>query len=326
MIENCAPILIPTLNRYEHFKRCVNSLKECEFSSNSDLFIALDYPLKDSHWKGYVEILNFIDGLNGFKSVNIIKREYNMGAYKNSEDALKFIFSKYDILIFTEDDNVFSKDFLHFINTGLSKYRYNEQIFSICGYNYPTKMPKSYKDEIYIWQGYSAWGVGLWRDKFLKIDWSEEIVQSSVKDFLKNYFKIFEFNKIANIYLPALLNMYNRKLIHGDIYICMNQFLNNMYSVFPVQSRVRNIGNDGSGENCVILEDDIYASQEMYQGSNDYVLNYNMLPNNEINNVLKKHFKSLLKSKILILFILIMTNLGLYETIKVLKNKWIKIK
>ena len=41
----CAPILIPTLCRYEHFVKCIQSLKENTLANESDLFIALDYPL-----------------------------------------------------------------------------------------------------------------------------------------------------------------------------------------------------------------------------------------------------------------------------------------
>jgi hypothetical protein len=310
MIENYAPILIPTLNRYEHFKRCINSLKECDFSSQTDLFIALDYPLKDSHWDGYNKILKLIDEVEGFNTVNIIKREINFGANKNGSDALNFIFSKYKTLIFSEDDNVFSKDFLMFTNRCLEVYKDDDSIFSVCGYNYPIEIPKFYKNEIYTWQGYSAWGVGLWRDKFLKIDWSKEVVQSEVKSLLNNYTKIIQLNKIGNHYIPALLHMHNVQQVHGDTYISMYQFLNNMTSVFPVISRVRNMGHDGSGVNCVVIEDNVFSAQEIYRGSDNYEIPKILKADEFIAKILYNHFKTQLKSKIKLFVKLILFNSG----------------
>lgn len=43
-ILNDAPILIPTLNRYEHLKRCVESLAKNKLAKESELVIGLDYP------------------------------------------------------------------------------------------------------------------------------------------------------------------------------------------------------------------------------------------------------------------------------------------
>lgn len=56
MIENFSPVLICTLNRYVHFKRCIESLSACTYADKTDLFIGLDYPLKDEHWEGYLII------------------------------------------------------------------------------------------------------------------------------------------------------------------------------------------------------------------------------------------------------------------------------
>jgi len=52
-MNNYAPVVIPTLNRHTHFKCCVESLATCTNADRTDLFIFLDYPLKDVHWEGY---------------------------------------------------------------------------------------------------------------------------------------------------------------------------------------------------------------------------------------------------------------------------------
>ena len=51
-IREYAPILIPTLNRYEHFKRCVESLAKCTHAEKTELVIGLDYPPSERYQKG----------------------------------------------------------------------------------------------------------------------------------------------------------------------------------------------------------------------------------------------------------------------------------
>lgn len=322
MIQNFSPVLIITLNRYEHFKSCVISLSKCVNSDKTDLYIALDYPLKESHWEGYNKIQNSIASISGFKSINIIKREVNFGILKNYFEAINFIFEKHDRLIFSEDDNVFSFDFLSFMNNCLEKFESRNDVFSVNGYNYPIDIPFNYTENVYLWQGHSGWGEGFWREKFKNIDWSNDLVQSNTKKFLKNYINVFRFNRIANIYVPSLINMHNQNTIHGDIYICMYQFLNNMCSVFPVESRVRNIGNDGSGEHCTSLADDIYAKQSIYNGTSNYNIPTLIQQNKEIDNLLKKHFHKSFISKLVTFSILFLMNIGLYNILRNLKAKF----
>ena len=38
------PVVIPALNRYEHFKNCVESLAKNTLTGETELIIALDYP------------------------------------------------------------------------------------------------------------------------------------------------------------------------------------------------------------------------------------------------------------------------------------------
>ena len=85
MVNKCAPVLIPTLCRYEHFKECIESLKKNSYAQYTDIFIALDYPLKDAHKSGYEKICEYLkNDFSEFKSFNVEKRKYNYGCTKNS--------------------------------------------------------------------------------------------------------------------------------------------------------------------------------------------------------------------------------------------------
>lgn len=275
-ITQYAPVLIPTLNRYEHFKRCVESLAKCTHADKTDLFIALDYPSKEAHWEGYYQICSFIETINGFGSVFIIRREINYGPYENYIDALNQIFKTYDILILSEDDNFFSRDFLNFVNQGLEIYRNRADIFSVSGYNYPIKQRINETEHGFLWQGYSAWGVGLWRNKWHEIHWDKHKQENEIKNFLKNPLQVYKHFHIANHYIPNMLKMIKEKGLFGDVYITYYLIKNHMYSVFPTQSRVRNMGHDGSGVHCGVIKNNPFLNQKLYEGSSKYYFDSNI--------------------------------------------------
>lgn len=289
-----APVLIPTLNRHNHFSNCVKSLAQCIHADKTDLIIALDFPTKESHWDGYRKILEISKNIVGFKSVKIIKREKNFGPISNFFESITEVFKEYDNLIFTEDDNLFSTDFLNFVNEGLTLYRDRKDIFSISGYQYPVDMPKSYSQDIYVWTGFSAWGVGIWKDRWENAYISQEKALSDIKNMFQNYSNVFRLNKIANHYVPELIHMAEKKRLFADGYFSMYQFLKNQYSVFPIISRVRNMGHDGSGVNCGIKELDVYSDQDIYV---DEKKSYSLPPEIKKENIIYSVFYNNFKRK-----------------------------
>jgi hypothetical protein len=310
-MKNVAPVLIPTLNRYDHFKSCIDSLSLCTYADQTDLYISLDYPLTEKHWEGYRKIDKYLKDICGFKSVNIIKRETNFGPVKNLFDSIATILKTKNTLIISEDDNVFSIDFLQFMNLNLEVFKDRKDIFSISGYNYPIDIPERYQNEIYIWTGFSAWGCGIWKDKWEKVDFTEDIVFNTIQKFLTNLNKVWRFNKIANHYVPSLIHVFRNKVIYGDCYLSMWQFSNKMHSVFPSISRVRNMGHDGSGVNCGIIESNIYRKQEIYSGNNNYTLSLDIQISTKINHVLKNYFKRSLSSQFKTFIKLLLMKLGI---------------
>ena len=310
-MNNFAPVLIPTLNRHVHFKRCVESLSACTHADKTDLFISLDYPLKDNHWEGYELIKAYLPTIKGFKTINVIEREKNYGAVDNFFKSLEYIFERHNRLIFSEDDNVFAPDFLSFVNKGLEVYQDRDDVFSVSGYQYPVTIPKSYDKDIYIWQGFSAWGVGLWRTKWKKVNFEHAFALDTVKNFLKNYKDVYQLQKIANRYLPAMIEMIKKQIIHGDGLICFYLFQNKMYSIFPTISRVRNTGHDGSGEHCGYMTTDTYREQDLYYGDSIYEMPRGINPDTSLNKLLYQHFTIPLKTKIKTLVRLLLINSSL---------------
>lgn len=263
-----APIVIVTYNRFSHFVRCVESLRRCTGAENSELFVGIDYPLKEDHRKAHDEICDYCKTITGFKSVNIFVRETNYGLVKNEKDLVDRIEKLgYDRFISSEDDNEFAPNALEYLNQGLEKYKDNLKVKAICSMPHPDNclaLLKDYDKNCYCMHGYLSWGNGYWinrNDGYKEFPTAKEIVFSfrlSVRLMICKKFQT----------LHRLLFRYENAA--GDLR--MNAFcsLEDRYCIFPTIPKVRNWGFDGSGLNCAVintyekrvLDDNIHFSMD----------------------------------------------------------------
>ena len=258
-IKVYAPVLIPTLCRYETLTKCIDSLRQCTGAEQTELYVALDHPLKEHHWDGYRKICNYLDNVKGFKAVHILKREKNYGVNKNAKDLISQVSSLHDRYIFTEDDNVFSPNYLEYINKGLEKYREAPNVIAICGFNYPfsyIQKINGYDYNAFPITAYTAWGVGRWTGKnhthFVNSEKAREIIFSwkTVKSLWKQ-----DMHATIHRLLFRYKNAYSDLMYH--LYCVMER----KYAIFPAVSKVRNLGFEGNATNC--RPNPIYATQKI---------------------------------------------------------------
>ena len=57
---NLAPVIIPTLNRYSHFKQCLDSLELCTLADKTIVYVALDFPPSEKYIDGWRKIDNYL--------------------------------------------------------------------------------------------------------------------------------------------------------------------------------------------------------------------------------------------------------------------------
>lgn len=260
IIDTYYPVLIPTLCRFEHFKRCVETLSACTHADKTTLYIALDYPLKEDHWEGYRKISSFIDSIEGFENVIVLKQEKNLGPAQNIKRAKEVIFDKYDAYIFSEDDNEFSPNFLDYMNKCMNRFKDDSSIYAVCGYNFPVDFG-NYKKNIYFNHLCSAWGIGRWRYKEIPIEISSV---KSILGSLRQVIRIYYYNPK---YLLSLLRMVQKEVVYGDLLICAYSIAQNKLCVFPTVSKVKNHGHDGTGQNSTVVGVQKYESQVIDQNS-----------------------------------------------------------
>lgn len=255
-----APIIIPTLCRYEHFKNCVESLSQCIDADKTELFIGLDYPAKEDHWEGYSKINTYIDTISGFKKVNVYRREINYGPIENIRHLREVVSKRFERCILTEDDNVFSKNFLVYINEGLERYKNDPKIYCICGYSRPYELCQdvlySYPFNIYPMKSYSAWGTGYWFDKRKEV--ADFLTSESAYKLLHSWKMVRQLFK-HHLHITVHRLLFRQQTAYSDLMLHVYLLLNNRYCIFPTISKVRNCGFDGSGLNCTVSS--VYGKQ-----------------------------------------------------------------
>jgi hypothetical protein len=292
-LNSFAPVLICTMNRYKHFKRCVESLAACTHADKTDIFIGLDYPLNETHWEGYKRIKAYLPNIKGFKNVDIVERDRNYGVNENWPNMYDYVFERYDRVIVSEDDNIFAPSFLEFVNKGLCIYQNRNDIFTVTGFNSPFPMPSWYTQDVYLRTGFCGWGVGMWKDKWRKVDWSLDSFNSMLNK-KENYQKL---KKYYRRYLPDLLKIRDTGVITGDGLVFLHMLHHNMYSVYPVKSRVRNTGHDGSGGNCGHNEK--YSNQKIYEGLDDICFPPDLQPDEKLTSYILKQIQISFAQKII---------------------------
>jgi len=248
---NLAPILVQVYTRKKHFTNCIESLAQCKLAEQSHLFIASDAPKNEDDMQAVDDIRKYCETIKGFAKVDVLAYEHNLGALEASKYAQQRIFSEYSSMIFTEDDNIFSPNFLEFINEGLEYYKDNPNVFAICGYKHPFKMPKLYPYDIYASACISAWGFGVWKEKYLSVNLYPKRIELSTKQ-VKRY---------AHSFYELMLDIISKNIVYGDVLMMYHCIKNNMITIHPVISLVQNHGHDGSGEHCGINTE--YFNQEI---------------------------------------------------------------
>ncbi len=253
-----AAIAIPTLNRYEHLLRCIESLKKSNYSQKTDLYIALDQAPSDKYVSGRKQIEKYLDeGITGFANVYVYKHESNLGPIKNMDFVLEWVSHAHERYIFTEDDNEFSSNYLEYINRLLDIYEKDNSVVAISGYNYPIRF-NEINEEIYSSNVYfAAFGFAGWFNRYysmrreMTLGWIYDMFGNSqllrkLRQFSPNQYCNFIKGMLG--YTALLENddgVWKMDLTYG-----LYMFSHDKKMIFPIISKVRNWGYDGSGINC----------------------------------------------------------------------------
>lgn len=287
-----APVIIPTLNRINHLKRCLNSLNENSLANKTEIYISVDFPTDSKYIEGYHEVVKFLKNMPNynFKNINIYFQEKNLGPFRNIDFLKEKISDKYDRYILTEDDNEFSKNFLSYINSTLKYFDDNPNVLAVCGFK-DTNWIFEKNNNIAFSKLYSAYGIGIYMNKEKKVkDEATKFLLNPKNWSIKNLFSLFRKNrKLFNIFILDILLkdhglfwMDSNKLNVCDTVYSIYMHLSDYCVVVPIKAKSRTWGNDGSGVNMPNRQIDVVR---MYPLDNESKFSVCVNPNITFNKL-----------------------------------------
>lgn len=246
MVYNFAPIILFAFNRSDALRNTVQSLLQNKEAKVSDLYVFVDGPRSNKPGEEIKikEVQKYVESIEGFRSLHYTFSEKNKGLGDSIIAGVSQIINQYGKAIVLEDDLVFARNFLSYMNQGLDRYAKEEKVFSICGYSNKVKVPSKYEYDSYFCTRSSSWGWGTWADRWNSVDWE-------LKEW-DHYSKMAKaFNKWGGSDCFKMLDDWkHRRNRSWAIRFCFAQFLQNKVSLFPIVSKVQNEGFDGLGTNC----------------------------------------------------------------------------
>ena len=241
-----APVVIFVYARLGHTKKTIKSLAKNYLAEEAEIYIFSDAAKNEKVVEQVELVRDYIDSIsqkNLFKSVKIIKTKNNKGLANSIIDGVTEVIKQYGKVIVVEDDVVSSPDFLQYMNDALDFYEFDKKIWSISGYTFKIAIPLDYKHDIYMSYRGCSWGWATWKNRWEKVDW-----EISDYDDLKNNKKIRQkFNRGGRDMADMLDQQMQGKIDSWAIRWCYAQSKLDMLTVYPVVSRIKNIGLDGTG-------------------------------------------------------------------------------
>lgn len=242
-MNNLAPIVLFVYNRPWHTQQTIEALQKNELSSQSELFVYSDEAKNDDVRESVDEVRAYIDKINGFKKVTVIKRDKNWGLADSIIDGVTKVVNEYGKIIVLEDDLVTSPYFLKFMNESLEMYKNDEGVASIQGYIYPIdELPQTF-----FIRGADCWGWATWQRAWNVFESSGAKLLSELQERQLEYEA--DFNGEYG-YTKMLKDQIRGNNSSWAVRWYMSAFLKGMVTLYSGKSYIQNIGLDNTGRHC----------------------------------------------------------------------------
>ena len=237
-----APVIIFAYRRPGHLKSVLDALRKNDLAPQTTLFVICDGPANAADATAVNKVREVIkEQSEGFADVQPIYRPKNLGLAANIVSGVTELIKQYGEVIVLEDDLVPAPFFLRYMNDALNVYRHEDGVVCIHGYCYPvqTRLP-----ETFFLRGADCWGWATWERGWSRFrpDGKQLLQELTQQGLIKRldfngmypYTRMLQ-DQIAGLNDSWAIRWYASTLLDGGL------------TLYPHQSLVLNIGNDGSG-------------------------------------------------------------------------------
>lgn len=291
-MNNLTQIVLFVYNRPEHTRRTVESLSKNDLAVKSKLTVFSDGAKNEKDLIKVKAVRNYIKDIDGFKSIEIVEQQSNLGLANSVISGVSEVIGYSGKVIVMEDDLVSAPYFLKYMNEALNLFENDMRIYSISGYTFPIKIPKNYTLPVYLSPRSSSWGWGTWRNRWEKADWKLNEFQS----FINDKEKVRSFNEGGEDLTRMLSKSVTGEVDSWSIKWTFTHFVQNAFCVYPVKSRIKNIGTDKSGVHTSRTKK---FDVELENRDIELITMEDLQPNKEILKAFHKFFKKNILSSVI---------------------------
>ena len=290
-----APVIMFVYNRADHFEQTFAALSRCPEAGETDLYIFADGP-KDEAGKGKVEAcraaVRRAAADCAFRSVQISEAPENRGLAASVIAGVTQVLERHGRAVVVEDDCVASPFFLRFMNAALDIFENDKRVGSVAGYAPAISFPTAYVADVFTcWRSCScAWAT--WADRWQGVDWE-------LKDVAAFYRDPSLIRRLNADGADRFIRLYRQTKGNGSswsVRFGAHLVKNDMLTVYPRYSLIRNIGCDESGVHSR-SEDAASMDVDLSKAIPDPKIEY-VAPDPAVRKLLRKHYSGGLVSDV----------------------------
>jgi hypothetical protein len=302
-MKDLIPIAIFVFDRPDILQETLDALSKNQGIEKHQLIFFCDGPCENENsvrLKNIEKVYKVIESIKWSKDVKVFKKSKNFGLANSIVNGVSQVLNDYENVIVLEDDIKTSPFFLKYMRDSLLLYKNNLDVVSISGFNYPLEnINVDY--ETFFLKGTDCWGWATWQRGWAFFEPDAKILLRKINE--KKIKKHFDFN--GNYKFSKMLKKTIRKNHSWAVKWYASAYLANKYTLYPVKSLVKNIGDKGTNvkqnnlkmlghdismKEIVSFEIKVEQSEFMYaQISNHFAKYYNIFY--RIHNFLEQKIK-----------------------------------
>lgn len=241
-----APVALFVYNRPDHTRRTVEALAANIGAKEMTLWIFSDGPKTDAAREKVEAVRAFVRTLPGaglFGEVILREAPENRGLRRSIVAGVTEVMDRNGRAIVLEDDLVTAPDFIAFMSDCLDFYEADPTVGSIAGYCPLKSPPPGYRHSVYAVPRSSSHGWATWKDRWDAVDW----LASRFAEFWKSRALRRAFDACGADRSDRLRREVEKGAESWSVIFGFSLLLHGQNTIVPVVTRIRNIGDDGSG-------------------------------------------------------------------------------
>jgi len=248
------PVALFLFNRPEPLRRVLEVLR---IVKPQRLFLVADGPRANhaDDERLCIEARSVATGIDWPCEVQTDFSDTNLGCGRRVSSGITWVFEQVDEAIILEDDTLPDPSFFPYCEELLARYRHDERILSVCGWNSLARWPRANADYFFARHG-SIWGWATWRRAWQLYDFHLAPWQTAdTESILKAWLPDPEHAEVQT----WLFNRHAGQVIDTwDIQWTLTCMLNRGLHIMPASNLITNLGF-GESHTHTANDEDLHA-------------------------------------------------------------------